>query len=118
MKETMNKNTRITVGDLELWTAPFGANKATITATEGGTKVLLMNLHRRLPEVFELMVDEADFCQDDMEGAFSVIVDPELVDLRVSLGDGKVSFAVRRECNEDCDNCEYNDCKDKEEANG
>lgn len=119
MEIMKKKPTKITVGDLELWTAPFGTNKATITAVEGGAKVVLRNLHTKLPDVFELFVDDEDFCEEDMDGAFSVIVDPEVVTLQISPGEGKFGFSVARECNGDCENCEYNDCKDREEeSNG
>jgi hypothetical protein len=65
--------------------------------------------------VFELFVDDEDFCEEDMDGAFSVIVDPEVVTLSITPGEGKFGFSVARECNGDCEHCEYNDCKDREE---
>ena len=111
--------TKITVGQLELWTAPFGEYKATITAIEAGTKKLLLHLHQKMPDVFELFVGDEDFCEEDMDGAFSVIVDPEVVTLSITPGEGKFGFSVARECNGDCEHCEYNDCKDREEeSNG
>ena len=114
--ETMkNGATKIVIGDLELWTAPFGDKLATVTALEGGTKIILKRLHDKLPDVFQLMVDDEDFCEEDMEGAFSVIVDPEVVTLSVSPGSGKFGFSVSRECSGDCESCELNDCKDREE---
>ena len=118
MEIMKKKPTRITVGDLELWTAPFGTNKATITAVEGGAKMVLLNLHKKLPDVFELFVDDEDFCEEDMDGAFSVIVDPEMVTLSISPGEAKFGFSVSRQCDGDCDHCEYNDCEEREEANG
>ena len=116
MENKINGATKIVIGDLELWTAPFGAEKATITALEGGTKLILKRLHDKLPDVFDLMVDDEDFCEEDMEGAFSVIVDPEVVTLSISPGLGKFGFSVSRQCDGDCENCELNDCKDREEA--
>ena len=118
MEKQRNGSTKITVGDLELWTAPFGENKATITAVEGGAKRLLLHLHQRLPDVFELFVDDEEFCAEDMDGAFSVIVDPEVVNLTITPGYGNFAFGVNRPCDGDCEHCEYNDCEDKEEANG
>lgn len=110
--------TKITVGQLELWTAPFGEDKATITAIEAGTKKLLLHLHQKMPDVFELFVDDEDFCEEDLEGAFSVIVDPDVVSLSIIPGGGYFSFGVSRQCSGDCEHCEHNDCEDKEEANG
>lgn len=119
MEITRETSIKITVGQLELWTAPFGENKATITATDAEMKKVLLHLHQKLPDVFELMVDDEDFCKEDMDGAFSVIVDPEVVTLAISPGDGNFGFNVSRECNGDCDHCELNDCTDRgEEANG
>ena len=36
--ETNVKTTKITVNDMELWTAPFGQNKAVIIAREEGMR--------------------------------------------------------------------------------
>ena len=105
-----NVATKITVGDLELWTAPFGAKKATITAIEGGAKRVLLNLHKKLPDVFELLVDDEDFCEEDMDGAFSVIVDPEQVSMAIYPGEGKFGFNVSRPCDGDCENCKLEGC--------
>ena len=114
--ETMkNGATKIVIGDLELWTAPFGEKLATVTALEGGTKIILKHLHEKLPDVFQLMVDDEDFCEEDMDGTFSVIVDPEVVTLSISPGSGKFGFSVSRECSGACESCELNDCKDREE---
>lgn len=125
--ETNVKTTKITVNDLELWTAPFGQNKAIISAREEGMKIFLLKLHEKLPEDFELLVDDADFCEEDMEGTFSVIVDPEIVHLEVFAGSGKIGFVVNKpDCDEDCENCKIkNNCaeaaddgEETEEANG
>ena len=113
--EKNNGATKITIGDLELWTAPFGENKATITAVEAGTKKALQILHQKMPESFELLVDESDFCEEDMEGPFSVIVDPEKVGITVYPGEGKLGFTVSPDCDGDCEHCEYKDC-DKTEV--
>lgn len=93
--ETMKKCTKISVGQLELWTAPFGNGKATITATEKGTKMALLRMHRKNPERFQTMVDDDELCAEDMEGAFSVIVDPELVYMVIRPGDGQIYFGFR-----------------------
>lgn len=125
--ETMKKCTKISVGQLELWTAPFGNVKATITATEEGTKLALMRMHLKNPERFQTMVDDDELCAEDMEGTFSVIVDPEIVHLEVFAGSGKIGFAVNKpDCDEDCENCKIkNNCaeaaddgEETEEANG
>ena len=118
MEIIKEKSTKIIIGDLELWTAPFGKDKAKITALEGGIKRVLLHLHQKMPDVFELLVDDADFCEEDMDGAFSVIVDPEVVTLSISPGEAKFGFSVSRQCDGDCDHCEYNDCECKQEANG
>lgn len=93
--ETVRKCTKITIGQLELWTAPFGNGKATITATEKGTKMALLHLHQKHPEHFQTLVDDDELCTEDMEGAFSVIVDPELLYMVIRPGDGQISFGVR-----------------------
>jgi len=111
MEKTTNRPTRIRIGELELWTAPFGENRATITAVEAGTKKTLQLLHQKMPEVFELMVDEDEFCDEDMDGAFSVIVDPEQVALNIMPGSGRFAFGVSEACDGDCEHCEWN-CDD------
>ena len=108
--------TKITVNDLELWTAPFGKNRATITAVEEGLKVFLLKLHQKLPDDFELFVDDEDFCEEDMEGPFSVIVDPEKVRLEIFAGSGKIGLVVDRpDCDGDCENCSEKPCGEEEE---
>ena len=108
MENTENRCrlTRIAVGQVELWTAPFGEKRATITATEAGTKKVLLHLHQKLPDVIELMVDDEDFCEEDMEGAFSIIVDPEIVQISVIPGNGLLAFEVMKECDDECEQCE------------
>lgn len=118
MENTNKGATKIIIGDLELWTAPFGENKATITALEAGMKKVLLHMHQKMPETFELMVDDEDFCEEDMEGTFSVIVDPEKVCITCYPGAGKMGFTVSPECDGDCDHCEMNKCDQaKEDTN-
>lgn len=114
--EKMNDGAiRIKVGKLELWTAPFGEKKATITARDEGAKEVLLKLHDSKPDAFELMVDEEDFCEEDMEGSFSVIVDPEIVTMNIIPGSGILGFIVCKECDGDCENC--SECEnDREES--
>ena len=113
--ETTGKTGKIAIGQLEMWTAPFGANKATITAVEDGTKQVLLHLHTEMPEVFELFVDDEDFCEEDMDGAFSVIVDPEMVSIMIEPGTNKLFFRVARECEDcPCNGCEA--CEAEDEA--
>lgn len=102
--ETVRKCTKISVGQLELWTAPFGNGKATITATEKGTKMALLHLHQKKPDIFELLVEDEKFCEEDMEGAFSVIVDPELVIFAIRPGEGRFSIGHRDQSEEEYEN--------------
>lgn len=113
--ESIEKGIKITIGQLELWTAPFGKDRATITATEGGTKIMLLQLHKKMPEDFQLFVEDEDFCKEDMDCAFSVIVDPKVVTMEIEPGKGEFSFRIAREC-EDCDGCE--ECDDCGTAEG
>lgn len=108
MENTNNGATKIIIGDLELWTAPFGEKKATISAVEEVAKKALILLHEKMPESFEVLVDEADFCEEDTEGVFSVIVDPEKVCITVYPGAGKMGFTVSPDCEGDCEHCEFN----------
>ncbi len=89
--ETVKKSTKIVIGDVELWTAPFG-DKAEVTATEEGTKLYLLSMHRKYPELFEILVEDEDLCKEDLDGAFTVIVNPELVNLVVIPGEGRIGF--------------------------
>lgn len=108
-----NQNVRISIGDLEMWTAPFGKNKATISAREEGTKLYLLNVHKKMPDVFELLVDDDDFCDEDLDGVFSVIVDPEMVTMQFYPGTARFGFAVTRPCDGDCGNCQYENCSNQ-----
>ena len=90
----VTNDTKITIGDVELWTRPFGQNKALISATEEGTKLYLYETHKKHPEHFEIFVDDEDFCKEDLEGAFSVIVDPEYVQMLIQPGTGRFGFRV------------------------
>ena len=90
----MDKGAKITIGDVELWTRPFGKDKAMITAVEGGAKLYLLNMHKDHPELFELLVDDSELCDQDMEGAFSVIVDPQKVQMIIIPGMGLLAFRM------------------------
>lgn len=99
--ENYEKDTKIEVGDVEFWTKPFGKDKAMITALEGGLKLFLLETHKKHPEYFELLTD--DFCEEDLEGAFSVIVDPTVVQLIIVPGCGRIGFRVEAPDEEETD---------------
>lgn len=88
------KDTKITIGDLTFWTRPWGDGKAMLTANEPGTNRWLYNVHKEHPDVFEILQDDEDFCKEDLEGAFSIIVDPERVYLLIGLGNAGIGFRV------------------------
>ena len=88
------KDTKITIGDLTFWTRPWGDGKAMLTANEPGTNRWLYNVHKEHPDVFEILQDEEDFCKEDLEGTFSIIVDPERVHLLIGLGNSGIGFRV------------------------
>ena len=100
METIKSEATKIIIGDEVLWTAPFGKDKATITTLDNDVKVVLLRLHRKFPDAFELLVDDVDLSKEDADGAFSVIVDPDVVGISVDLGNGCLLYAgeqVRRE---------------------
>lgn len=95
------KDTKITIGDLTFWTRPWGDGKALLTANEAGTNRWLYNVHREHPDIFEILQDDEDFCSEDLEGTFSVIVDPEKVSLLIGLGNAGIGFRVSEEADEE-----------------
>lgn len=87
-----NRDNKIVIGDVELWTAHFGKDKATITAREEGTKLWLYHMHKKMPDLFEIYQDDEDFCEEDLEGAFTVIVNPEKVEILITPGNIRIGF--------------------------
>lgn len=90
----MDKGAKIAIGDVELWTKPFGKRKAMITTMEECAKLYLLKLHKDHPDLFKLLVEDSEFCKEDMEGAFSVIVDPEKVQMIIIPGMGLLTFRM------------------------
>lgn len=85
---------RIEAGDISIWTGPWGKKKAVITAVEDGLKQFLYHLHLKYPDQIEIMVDDEDFSAEDLEGAFSIIVDPSEIEI-VFIPGGEHFFAIR-----------------------
>lgn len=88
------KDTKITIGDVTLWTRPWGDGKAILTANEPETNRWLYKVHTEHPEYFEILQDDEDFCEEDLEGSFSLIVDPEKAQLLIGLGDPGIGFRI------------------------
>ena len=84
---------KITVEDHTFWTRPWVDGKAMITTNDVRLNCFLFKLHQKDPEYFEIMMDE-DICEEDLEGAFSVIVDPEAVQIIVYPGTGDIGISV------------------------
>lgn len=90
-----NQNdTRITVGTSRLWTSPWGNGKALISANGKSEKEFLYRAFARHPEHFETLVNTREFCEEDLEGTFSVIVDPEEVVLEIVPGSGLMQLRL------------------------
>ena len=53
------------------------------------------------PYVFEILQDDKDFCEEDLEGTFSLIVDPERVHLLIGLGNAGIGFRVSEDDEEE-----------------
>ena len=92
MDSIMNETIKIVIDDAELWTRPFGDDKALVMATEGGVKRFLHEIYKKHPKYFELL--EPDFCEEDLEGVFSLIVDPEVVQIMIMPGCGRFGFRI------------------------
>lgn len=101
METNRSTDTKITIGQLTFWTRPWCDGKAMLTANEAGTNRFLYNVHREHPEIFEILQDDADFCAEDLDGTFSVIVDPERVHLLIGLGNAGIGFRVAEEYEEE-----------------
>jgi len=67
--------TKITIGDITLWSRPWTDGKALLSANEGGLKLFLYEMHKRYPDHVQLLVDDDDFSKEDLKGCFSVITD-------------------------------------------
>ncbi len=100
--ESRDKLTHIKVGDFELWTKPWG-KKAALIANEGGIIRLLLILHKKMPDLFETLVDPAELCEEDLENTFTVIVDPEKVSIEIVPGTGRIGFTCRKEDEYECE---------------
>ena len=92
METITNETIKIVIDDAELWTRPFGEDKALVMATEGGVKRFLHAIYKKHPDYFELL--EPDFCEEDLEGMFCLIVDPEVVQLMILPGCGRFGFRI------------------------
>ena len=87
-----NETIKITIDDAVLWTRPFGEDKALIMATEGGVKRFLYEMYKRHSDYFELLAD--DFCEEDLEGMFCLIMDPYVVQMMILPGSGRFGFRI------------------------
>ncbi len=90
----VREDIKVVIGDVELWTRPFGEKKALVTATEGGTKLYLLRMHQKYPESFETFVGDEELCEEDLDGTFSVIVEPEKVNMIIEPGTGRFGFRL------------------------
>lgn len=95
------KETKITIGELTFWTRPWGEGKAVLTANETSLNHWLYNVHKEHPDVFEILQDDEDFCEEDLEGTFSLIVDPGKVSLLIGLGEVGIGFRVSEDDEEE-----------------
>lgn len=86
---------RIKIGDVELWTGRWNEHKAFISCRNERIKAYLAGVARRYPDQVELMVNDEDFCQEDMDGTFTVIVDPTLVNIIVTPGSMHMALQIR-----------------------
>lgn len=95
MKEFSNtiKSVKITAEGVNIWTRPWANGKALITTSEEGLNQFFFHLHTQYPDHVELMVEDADFCNEDLKGAFSVVVDPVVTALEFKPGSG--DFQIR-----------------------
>lgn len=89
-------DTKITIGGLTLWTRPWGEKKAMIISTDVRMNCYLYRIHKKDPEYLEILQDDEDICPEDLEGAFSLIVDPEAVQIIIYPGLGEVGIGVER----------------------
>lgn len=93
-------DTKITVGDYTLWTRPWGEKKAMITSNDLRLNCYLFKIHQNDPEHFEILMEPDEVCEKDLEGAFSVIVDPDLVQIVIYPGLGDIGISVERDVEE------------------
>ena len=95
MKEIAFADTpaKIVAGDIVIWTRPWANGKALITTSEEGLNQFFFHLHTQYPDHVELMVEDMDFCNEDLKGTFSVIVDPVTTAIEFVPGSG--NFQIR-----------------------
>lgn len=84
--------TKITVDEAEVWTRPFGDGLALIMTNEEGVKQFLYGNLMKYPEYFDALTD--DCCEEDLDGMFAVIVDPQVVQMIVMPGCGRIGFRI------------------------
>ena len=92
MESIMNETIKIEIDGAVLWTRPFGDDKALVMATEGGVKRFLYEIYKKHPDYFELL--EPDFCDEDLDGMFCLIMDPEVVQIMIMPGCGRFGFRI------------------------
>lgn len=90
----INQDTPIFVGEHVLWTSPWANGKAIISANGQSEKEFLYRAFSKHPEHIETLVDLRDFCEEDLDGTFSVIVDPEEVVLEIVPGTGMMQLRL------------------------
>ena len=100
--DTINETgMKITIGDAELWTRPFGDELALIMANEAGVKRFLYETYKKHPEYFDLLAE--DLCEEDLDGTFSLIVDPCVVQMLIMPGCGRFGFRIDQAVEDDDD---------------
>lgn len=95
MKEFSNtiKSVKITAEDVNIWTRPWAHGKALITTNERELNKFFFSLYNQYPDYVEVLPEAGDFCEEDLEGAFSVVVDPVVTALEFTPGSG--DFQIR-----------------------
>jgi hypothetical protein len=71
----------------KIWMRRFGYKKAMLTTADERLKSFLVNFMKKNQDgSVEPLVDLDEFCQEDLEGAASFIVDTDRVQLLIDLG--------------------------------
>ena len=70
----------------KIWMRKFGYKKAMLTTADERLKSFLVNFMKKNPDSVEPLVEIEEFCQEDLEGAASFIVDTDRVQLLIDLG--------------------------------
>lgn len=91
----MRQNRTITAGGQKIFVEPWAGGKARLTTSDESIKRVWTRIHQEFPDTLALLTDpDMEPVAEDLEGAISVIVDPERFSVTFDLESMAMGFTI------------------------